>query len=275
MCSAVETPISVPDASDNNKMIPRNATYCVLDVETTGLSKLNDRIVQIACVKVKPTGDKESWMSYINPCMDREKQLAGGYKVHHLSPDMLLKKPKFSEIVESLWRFLCGAEYLVAYNCLYDWDMLCQEFRRIDRTESGYTKLEEEFVKKFTWIDVLRLSISSFPSLSNHKLETVAKHLKIEYMSRTTYTYKSSFNSGEVEAVSVTEQSCDPWQGGAHDAMCDVLTTNSVLQEAMGKLNITQLQNLVSEIPHIVLDTILFKDIEQLLSKRQESLVRI
>ena len=44
--------------------------YAVLDLETTGLDRKEDRIVQIGVVKVK-NDDVTPWMTYVNPLKSR------------------------------------------------------------------------------------------------------------------------------------------------------------------------------------------------------------
>ena len=95
--------------------------YAVLDVETTGLDRKTDRIVQIGVVKVENNVVKP-WMAYVNPCKPREEQM-GAYKVHKISPEFLLGKPTFAEVAPKLSEFLENVEYIVCHNCVFDWSM--------------------------------------------------------------------------------------------------------------------------------------------------------
>ena len=71
----------------------------ILDTETTGLDfKTGHRVIEIGCVEIinrKFTGNE--YHTYINP--ERESD-EGALRVHGLTTDFLLDKPKFSEIYE-------------------------------------------------------------------------------------------------------------------------------------------------------------------------------
>mgnify|MGYP003315795063 CR=1 FL=1 len=90
----------------------------VLDTETTGLSPDNgDRIVEIGCVElINHVPTSNTYQVYLNPEKDMDP---GAEKVHGLTNEFLLDKPKFIEIADSFLDFI-GDSNLIAHNADYD-----------------------------------------------------------------------------------------------------------------------------------------------------------
>jgi DNA polymerase-3 subunit epsilon len=90
----------------------------VLDTETTGLSALDgDRILEIGCVELlnrKLTGN--NLHHYINPERESHEE---ALKVHGITNEFLLDKPKFAAISAELVDYLTGAE-LIIHNAPFD-----------------------------------------------------------------------------------------------------------------------------------------------------------
>ena len=100
----------------------------VLDTETTGLSaKLGDRIVEIGCVEIlsRRIGERR-FHTYLNPERDIE---AGASRVHGLTREDLLAKPKFAEVAAPFLDFIQGAE-LIIHNADFDTEFLDLELGR-------------------------------------------------------------------------------------------------------------------------------------------------
>ena len=68
--------------------------YCVVDVETTGLSAQRDRIVEIAVVGVDIRGTTEwAWSTVLNPQRD-----VGPTSIHGLRAKDVQSAPTFSDV---------------------------------------------------------------------------------------------------------------------------------------------------------------------------------
>ncbi len=97
----------------------------VLDTETTGLNaKLGDRVIEIGCLELRnrrPTGNH--FHHYLNPERASEE---GAVKVHGISDEFLLDKPRFREIAAEFVEYIRGAE-LVIHNAPFDVEFLEQE----------------------------------------------------------------------------------------------------------------------------------------------------
>jgi len=97
----------------------------VLDTETTGLNaKLGDRVIEIGCLELlnrRPTGNH--FHHYLNPGRGSEE---GAMKVHGISDEFLLDKPRFHEIAPEFIEYISGAE-LIIHNAPFDVEFLEQE----------------------------------------------------------------------------------------------------------------------------------------------------
>ena len=97
----------------------------VLDTETTGLNaKLGDRVIEIGCIELlnrRPTGNH--FHHYLNPERASEE---GAMKVHGISDEFLLDKPRFREVASEFIDYLRGAE-LIIHNAPFDVEFLEQE----------------------------------------------------------------------------------------------------------------------------------------------------
>ena len=97
------------------------------DLETTGLDIVNDRIVQIAYIKVNPNGTEEEKNFLINP----ERPIpAETTAIHGISDADVADKPTFKELASILVKDFKGAD-LAGYNSnKFDLPMLAEEFLR-------------------------------------------------------------------------------------------------------------------------------------------------
>lgn len=98
------------------------------DLETTGISITQDRIVQIGAIKVMPDGQEEVKNVLINPTIPIPE---GATAVHGISDEEVKDKPKFKQIAKSFATWLSGCD-LAGYNSdNFDVPMLIEEFNRV------------------------------------------------------------------------------------------------------------------------------------------------
>jgi DNA polymerase III subunit epsilon len=97
----------------------------VLDTETTGLNaKLGDRVIEIGCLELlnrRPTDNH--FHHYLNPERASEE---GAVRVHGISDEFLLDKPRFREIASEFIEYIRDAE-LIIHNAAFDVEFLEQE----------------------------------------------------------------------------------------------------------------------------------------------------
>jgi DNA polymerase III subunit epsilon len=106
-------------------MIDRPLVF--FDLEATGISTDNDRIVDIALVKRAPDGGETIFCSLVNPGVPIPREASA---VHHITDDMVAAAPSFKELAPRVLDFL-GASDLGGFNAAkFDIPMLQAEFKR-------------------------------------------------------------------------------------------------------------------------------------------------
>ena len=99
-----------------------------LDIESTGLHVIRDRIIQIALVKFNPGSQNEAALQMlINPGIPISEE---AMSVHGITPKDLANKPTFREVAQQIYDFIGDAD-LAGYNSnRFDIPMLMEEFHR-------------------------------------------------------------------------------------------------------------------------------------------------
>lgn len=126
-----------------------NRPIVFFDLETTGIDVVHDRIVEIAVVKVEPSGDKDVKVRRINPGMPIPPEATA---VHGITDDDVKDAPRFEQIARSLYAFLDGCD-LGGYNSnKFDVPMLAEEFMRagveVDFKNRHFVDVQTIFHKK-------------------------------------------------------------------------------------------------------------------------------
>merc|ERR1712226_144465 len=144
--------------------------------KTTGRDVKSNRMVQLAMIRVTTNGEVDTWCKYFNPCMSRESQL-DAYKVHKISPDLLLQKKPFRYHFNEIIEFIGDVKYFVGHNVLFDWNYLHKE---ISLASKGEKSIKKDAMNDIVLVDTYKSSISAFPSLPRFNLESIAKFLDLE-----------------------------------------------------------------------------------------------
>ncbi len=98
-----------------------------IDLETTGVHISNDRIVEIAIVKILPDSTNQVKRKLINPLMPIP---AGSSAIHGITDEMVKDAPSFKQVANELKQFLENCD-LGGYNSnRFDVPMLIEEFLR-------------------------------------------------------------------------------------------------------------------------------------------------
>ncbi len=100
---------------------------CFFDLETTGVNISNDRIIEIAVIKVMPNGESTRKVNRVNPTIPI---LPESTAIHGISNEDVKDKPTFKEVAKDYAKFFEGAD-LAGFNILkFDVPMLVEEFLR-------------------------------------------------------------------------------------------------------------------------------------------------
>ena len=138
----------------------------LLDTETTGLSSVKDKIIEIACIEIDdhiPTGEKFHF--FLNPEMEISQ---GAYETHGITREFLDDKPKFKDIAKEFQEFI-NEKKLIIHNADFDLAFLNKELKE--------AKLP--VISNANVIDTLNVAREKFPGAQN-SLDALCKRFKID-----------------------------------------------------------------------------------------------
>ncbi|KAH9606270.1 hypothetical protein KSS87_020105 [Heliosperma pusillum] len=192
---------------DENKDLAERATFIAFDLETTGLSSVEGRIIEIGLVDIEG-GEKSTFQTLVNPGGPVPKRVSD---IHHITTMMVSEPgvPRMEELIPILLQFVKsrqkpgGSVILVAHNArLFDVPFLISEFNRCSF----------EIPSNWKFLDTLPLSRRLWKSkgLKGCSLEKLREH----------YGIKS--------------------EGPAHRAMADVGVLTMVLRKLSFELNLSK-----------------------------------
>ena len=101
---------------------------CIFDLEATGTNITQDRIIEIAVIKMMPNGELLRKADLVNPTISI---LPESTAIHGISMEDVKDKPTFKEIARDYLKFFEGAD-LAGFSVLkFDIPMLVEEFLRV------------------------------------------------------------------------------------------------------------------------------------------------
>ncbi len=108
-------------------MLQLNRPIAFFDLETTGVDLGNDRIVEIAIVKLMVDGTKQTKRKLINPEMPIPAEASA---IHGITNEMVKDAPTFKEVANEIKQYLDNCD-LGGYNSnRFDIPLLMEEFLR-------------------------------------------------------------------------------------------------------------------------------------------------
>lgn len=142
------------------------ATFSVIDFETTGTSPKNSRAIEVGIVKIENLKIVDSYQSLINP-----QQYVPPFitSLTGIENEDLIDAPPFENISQDIKNFIDGT-VLVGHNLPFDFAFLYSEFQRA-----------ELILPKLKQVCTLKLSRSLFPELKSKALGSMVKHLRIRH----------------------------------------------------------------------------------------------
>lgn len=100
-----------------------------LDLETTGMNIVTDRIVEIALLKINVDGKEEEMLLRINPEMPIPVESS---QIHGIYDEDVKDKPTFKEVAKNLAKFIEGCDLGGFNSNRFDIPLLAEEFLRAD-----------------------------------------------------------------------------------------------------------------------------------------------
>lgn len=100
-----------------------------LDLETTGINIVTDRIVEIALLKIHLDGSEEEKILRLNPEMPIPEEAS---KIHGIYDDDVKNEPTFKTVAKNLAKFIEGCDLGGFNSNRFDIPLLAEEFLRAD-----------------------------------------------------------------------------------------------------------------------------------------------
>ena len=158
----------VPDKEKSVKnprgQVLNDATYCVLDLETTGISITTEKITEVGIMKVKNGEVIDEFEIFVNPEKPIPQRVV---EVTNITDEMVKDAETIDKVFPKILEFV-GDSIIVAHNASFDVGFLKHNAKLL-----GY-----EFNN--TYIDTLPLAKDLFPDLKKYKLGKIADSLGIE-----------------------------------------------------------------------------------------------
>ena len=158
----------VPDKEKSVKnprgQVLDDATYCVLDLETTGISITTEKITEVGIMKVKNGEVIDEFEIFVNPEKPIPQRVV---EVTNITDEMVKDAETIDKVFPKILEFV-GNSIIVAHNASFDVGFLKHNAKLL-----GY-----EFNN--TYIDTLPLAKDLFPDLKKYKLGKIADSLGIE-----------------------------------------------------------------------------------------------
>ncbi len=138
--------------------------YICFDLETTGLNANTDRIIEIGAVRVKNSKILDEFCTFVDPKVDIPERIT---EITGIDGKMIKGAPNEENAIKKFIEFCGDKPILIAHNANFD----------ISFIKATCKRLEINF--EFTYADSVPLSRALIMSAKNHKLDTIAKILKI------------------------------------------------------------------------------------------------
>ncbi|GAA2852272.1 PolC-type DNA polymerase III [Pediococcus damnosus] len=164
----------------NDKKIPlKGATYVVFDTETTGLSAIYDKVIELSAVKMQDGNVIDQFEEFIDPGFPLSEVTTNLTSI----TDEMVHGSKSEKEVFSLFREFYGDAIVVGHNVTFD----------IGFMDTGYARYGMPPITN-PIIDTLTLARFLYPTLKSYRLNTLAKKfgVSLEHHHRAIYDAEST-----------------------------------------------------------------------------------
>lgn len=142
----------------------KTAEYIVFDIETTGLSVTQNKIIEIAAVKMQDDKEVDRFATFVNP---HERIPYNIQQLTNINDEMVKDAPELEPVLHDFVKFV-GDSILVAHNARFDIGFIQANLKTI-----GMEPLENPV------LDTLELARLLHPTMKNHRLNTLADKYKV------------------------------------------------------------------------------------------------
>ena len=140
-----------------------NADFVVFDIETTGFSPVNNKIIEIGAVKIRQGEITDRFSVFVNPGVPIPFEIE---KLTSINDSMVMDAPPIEVILPQFLDF-CQDAVLVAHNANFDMSFIMENAKR------------QGLSRKFTFVDTLGIARVLLTHQAKHTLDAVAKTLSI------------------------------------------------------------------------------------------------
>ncbi|WP_274651508.1 PolC-type DNA polymerase III [Paenibacillus humicola] len=155
---------AVPMVMNSREEPLQTAEYVVFDIETTGLSVINSKIIELAGVKMREGKEIGRFSTFIDPHEEIPYHIQ---QLTNITNEMVKGAPELEPKLREFVEFV-GDAVLVAHNARFD-----MGFIQAACKAHGMPELPNPV------LDTLELARFLFPQLKNHRLNTLADKYKI------------------------------------------------------------------------------------------------
>ena len=139
--------------------------FTVFDFETTGMSPVYDRVVELAALRIDADGERSTFHSLVNP----GRAIPPGVTcIHHITDEMVADAPRFAAVARDFLEFAAEST-LVAHNARFDLGFL----------QEGLARCGLPLWRGRT-LDSLKLVKRCFPGLVSYRLQDLRTELCLE-----------------------------------------------------------------------------------------------
>ncbi len=103
----------------------------VFDLETTGINITQDRVIEIAILKIHPDGTQETYLKRVNP---EVKMTEENMAIHGITNKELENEPTFGELAPEIKAFIADCDFGGYNSNRFDVPVLVEEMLRVDPT---------------------------------------------------------------------------------------------------------------------------------------------
>lgn len=137
--------------------------FVVFDLETTGLSHINDRIIEIGAVKIKGGVVISRYSALVDPKMPLPAKII---ELTNIKDAMLSGEREIGQVLPEFLEF-AGDAVLVAHNANFDMGFVRTKARELNLKFNN------------PQLDTVSLARHLYPALKRHRLDSIAKYLGI------------------------------------------------------------------------------------------------
>ena len=141
-----------------------DTTYCVFDLETTGLSYRTEKITEIGIMKIKGGEVIDTFSCFVNPEKHIPEKVT---EVTNITDDMVKDAETIEQVLPKVLEFF-GDSVLVAHNADFDIGFLKHNAKILGHELNN------------TYLDTLKLAKMLFPNYKKYKLGIIAENLGIK-----------------------------------------------------------------------------------------------